>query len=192
MPLCRKSSAIVGEPDSLNFSIVGLCNVFVGRLVILREPEAVKSRWAKGPSNNLPTLRALNKGFLDLSQSTSLPDGRKFWDIPLKDHKGNSLRLWVNMGFVIPKGKTKADRRPYARTKAIWGQQSDDSDKVILIEELLWDDGRKEIRLGYYTTTADSAPKRSGVWTWGQFALMAPEADLKELLAFAKEKGFLA
>ena len=108
----------------------------------------------------------------------------KVREIPIKDRSGKTLRLKLE-GSTTPKGGSKKDKSHYKISKVVWGQQSNAPDKVILIEELLWDDGRKELRFGYRTQT-----HKKSLW-WGQFALMAPVKDIEELLQLAKDKGLV-
>ena len=86
----------------------------------------------------------------------------------------------------MQKGAPKKDKLSYEIGKVVWGQQSNAPDKVILIEELLWGDGRKELRFCYRTQT-----HKKGVWWWGQSALMVPLHDIEELLQLAKENGLI-
>lgn len=127
----------------------------------------------------------MNKGFLGTEDYEG--SGRwKYREVPIKDKVGRNLRLW-NMGAVIPKGKSKSDILHYKAERLVWGQQSDDPEKVSIIEELLWDDGRKELRFCYRTMSA-----KKGAWTWGQYALIAPKTDIEELLNLAAVKGMLS
>lgn len=106
-------------------------------------------------------------------------------EIPIKDKTGKKLRLKLE-GSSTPKGRLKKEKLHYKISKVVWGQQSNALDKVILIEELLWSDGRKELRFCYKTQTA-----KKGLWWWGQFALMVPVEDIEELLQLAKENGLI-
>lgn len=106
-------------------------------------------------------------------------------EIPIKDRAGKTLRLKLE-GGIVPKGRSRKDRVHFKINKVVWGQQTNVIDKIILIEELLWDDGRKELRFGYRTQTHEK-----GLWHWGEFALMAPIKDIDELLQIAKEKGLI-
>jgi len=106
-------------------------------------------------------------------------------EIPIKDKTGKNLCLKL-VGSFTPKGMPKEVKIPYTISKVVWGQQSNAPDKVILIEELLWGDGRKELRFCYRTQD-----HKKGRWWWGQFALMVPVKDIEELLQLAKEKGLI-
>ena len=109
----------------------------------------------------------------------------KVREIPIKDKSGKNLILSLH-GSASQKGMPKEPRLPYEVKKVVWGQQSNAPEKVILIEELLWDDGRKELRFCYRTQT-----HKEGLWWWGQSALMVPVSDIEELLQLAKEKGLI-
>lgn len=106
-------------------------------------------------------------------------------EISIKDRAGKMLRLKLEGGFV-PKGRSRKDRVHFKINKVVWGQQSSATDKIILIEELLWADGSKELRFGYKTQTHEK-----GLWWWGESALIAPLNDIEELLQLAKEKGLI-
>jgi len=58
-------------------------------------------------------------------------------------------------------------------------------DKVALLQELEFEDNKKELRLGYYVIS------RKGKWAWGQFALFIPAADLVKLIEKGREKGLI-
>ena len=109
----------------------------------------------------------------------------KIREIPIKDRINKSLFLKTE-GQVIPKGGSKGEVIHFKINKVVWGQQSNAEDKIILIEELEWDNGDKELRFGYRTQTHEK-----GIWWWGEYVLMAPVNDIEELLSLAKEKGFL-
>jgi|SRR5208337_4558505 len=122
-----------------------------------------------------------NKGFFS--------DEMEKREIPIKDRTGRTLVLHRHAS-IVPKGRTKKDAVSFKIGKVVWGQQSDTSEtnpKVIFIEELFWNNGRKELRFGYRTLT-----HKKGVWWWGQSALMAPKEDIQELLKLAKDNGLLS
>jgi len=62
-------------------------------------------------------------------------------------------------------------------------------DKVALLQELEFEDGTKELRLGYYIIGHTGRFK--GKWAWGQFALFIPAKDLVKLTEKGKEKGII-
>ena len=50
------------------------------------------------------------------------------------------------------------------------------------------DDGRIEIRLGYYVI--GEKPRMKGKWVWGQYATMMPTKDFKALIDEAQNRGW--
>jgi len=64
-----------------------------------------------------------------------------------------------------------------------------DGDKVVFLQELEFEDGSKEFRLGYYIIGHKGRFK--GKWAWGQFAPFIPAEDLTKLMERAREKGIL-
>lgn len=66
----------------------------------------------------------------------------------------------------------------------------DNSGKIIVLQKLKFDDGRHELRLGYYIIGRRDGMK--GKWTWGQFAILLPMADFIAISEEARNKpGFL-
>jgi hypothetical protein len=114
-------------------------------------------------------------------------------EIPIKDRAGKTLVL-KNQGRATQKGKPKKIKILFKIGAVVWGQQSDtEADpKIILIEEILWQDGseKKELRFGYNVLTSAKG-RHKGIWWWGQSALMVPVGDIRELLTLAEEKGLL-
>ena len=73
--------------------------------------------------------------------------------------------------------KYSGEKKQFLVRKLVWAQQSDDPEKIIVLEEIVWrEEHRIELRLAYYTTS------KTGPWWWGQFAIMIPKKDLEELL----------
>jgi hypothetical protein len=89
----------------------------------------------------------------------------------------------------------------YRVEQATYRVQSNNPQKVLLIERLRWE--------GFVPNTPDDLPRRdrepdeisyrigycvvsrSGRWWWGQFAAMIPKDDLDALIALAREEGTL-
>jgi hypothetical protein len=121
----------------------------------------------------------MKKGFFDKN------DGQ--WVIPIADKHGNYLDLRKGR---VHTARHKYDIKEKIRFKVkrtLWCQQSDEPEKIIILEEIEWESNKKtELRIGYYTTS------KTGHWWWGQFALMIPQKDLEELLRYGREKGFLS
>lgn len=68
-------------------------------------------------------------------------------------------------------------------------QQSNYPEKTFVLQEILFDDGNKEIRIGYYII--GKKPRMQGKWVWGQYCPFIPKHDFEKLLDKAKEKGIL-
>jgi len=62
-------------------------------------------------------------------------------------------------------------------------------EKRFILQELLFETGKKRIRIGYYII--GKKPKMKGKWVWGQSCPMFPEQDIKKLLEKAKSKGII-
>lgn len=104
------------------------------------------------------------------------------WIIPIADKHGKYLKIRKEG---VATDKYTGQKKPFSVQQLIWAQQSDDPEKIIVLQEIVWSNQRSELRLGYYTTS------RTGHWWWGQFALMIPRKDLEEILAYAKDKRML-
>ena len=132
------------------------------------------------------------KRFEDGASADKTRGGKKFWVIPIKDRRKNPLRIWADRGRAKPKGILSTDPPiRYSIERLVWGRQSDYKDKVAVIQDLRFEDGRKELRFGYYMISSENNPKRKGEWTWGQSPLMIPKPDIKELLSLAARNGML-
>lgn len=66
--------------------------------------------------------------------------------------------------------------------------QSDLPEKILCLELVEFDDGRRETRLGYYAI--GKKPRRLGKWVWGQYAPFMPLEDLKDLVSSAVKKDW--
>jgi len=69
-------------------------------------------------------------------------------------------------------------------------RQSTYHNKFFILQEFFWENGKRELRLGYYML--GKKPKMRGKWVWGQYAPFIPEKDLKKLLLKAKKKGIIS
>jgi len=119
----------------------------------------------------------MKKGFFDQSHSE--------WIVSIPDKQGKLLNLQKGKIHTARDKYDDKKKKQFTVEKLVWAQQSNNPEKIILLEELVWSDKRTELRLGYYTTD------RYGRWAWGQFALMIPKNDFEELLTFAQEKQIL-
>ena len=68
-------------------------------------------------------------------------------------------------------------------------EQSDYSEKIFVLQEILFEDGRKELRLGYYII--GKKPRTRDKWVWGQYCPLFSKQDLIKLIEKAKKKGLL-
>jgi len=85
----------------------------------------------------------------------------------------------------MPDGK----RVHFTITDETYVKQSDSCKKLIYLQKIAFDDGRVELRLGYYII--GKRPRMRGRWTWGQFATMLPAKDFKRIVGCAKRLGWL-
>ena len=68
--------------------------------------------------------------------------------------------------------------------------QSNYPAKAIYLQQLQWEnDGRIELRLGYYII--GKKPKVAGKWVWGQFATMIPVEDFRAIIHEATKRGWI-
>ena len=68
-------------------------------------------------------------------------------------------------------------------------RQSNYSEKIFVLQEILFEDGEKELRLGYYII--GKKPRARGRWVWGQYCPFFPKQDLIKLIKKAERKGIL-
>jgi len=68
-------------------------------------------------------------------------------------------------------------------------RQSTYPKKIFVLQNLLFKNGKNELRIGYYII--GKKPRMRGKWVWGQFAPFFPKSDLKKLLAKARRKGII-
>lgn len=68
--------------------------------------------------------------------------------------------------------------------------QSDLESKVICLQRLRFDDGREEVRLGYYVI--GKLPRMRGRWVWGQFATLVPLEDFASLVHEARRRRWFS
>lgn len=61
--------------------------------------------------------------------------------------------------------------------------------KIFVLQEILFEDGKKEIRVGYYIL--GKKPRMKDKWTWGQFCPFFPKEDLIDLIKKAKKEGII-
>lgn len=98
----------------------------------------------------------------------------------LRSHVGDKGKL------VVPPDGFKLG---YTIKDEICVTQSDLPSKILCLQNIEFDDGRKEVRLGYYII--GKKPKMLGRWVWGQYAALMPVKDFKKLIRKAEEKGWI-
>jgi hypothetical protein len=59
------------------------------------------------------------------------------------------------------------ERKRFTITDEIRRRQSDNPNKVIVLQRVEFEDGRKQVRIGYYVI--GKKPKMKGKWVWGQY-----------------------
>lgn len=80
-------------------------------------------------------------------------------------------------------------RKGFTIDKQVELSQSDNPEKIFVLQEIVFEDGKKEIRIGYYII--GKKPKMRGKWVWGQYCPMIPRQDFEELIKLAKKKRIL-
>lgn len=68
-------------------------------------------------------------------------------------------------------------------------RQSDYSEKIFVLQEIIFEDGKKELRLGYYII--GKKPRTKDKWVWGQYCPFFPKQDLVKLIEKAKKEEIL-
>jgi hypothetical protein len=80
-------------------------------------------------------------------------------------------------------------KKKFIVTNYVTLKQSTNPKKVFVLQELLFDDGKKEIRIGYYII--GKKPRMKNKWVWGQFCPLFPKQDLLKLIKKAKNKKII-
>lgn len=108
----------------------------------------------------------------------------------LVDDFGRPLKLPLRFSLVGRARKIEGGSRRFQVKRYVGIVPSNsDGDKVVFLQELEFEDGSKEFRLGYYIIGHRGRFK--GKWAWGQFAPFIPAEDLIKLVEKGKEKGML-
>jgi hypothetical protein len=74
-------------------------------------------------------------------------------------------------------------------TDELYVEQTGRPGKLIYLQQIRFDDGREQLRLGYYIIGKKQGMR--GRWVWGQFAPFIPAADFKRIVDLAKQRGWL-
>ena len=77
----------------------------------------------------------------------------------------------------------------YTITDEICRTQSDMAEKILVLQRIEFEDGRIEVRLGYYII--GKKPRMRGKWVWGQFAALLPLKDFRHIIREAEKKGWM-
>jgi len=67
--------------------------------------------------------------------------------------------------------------------------QSGLDSKILCLQKVEFQDGREEIRFGYFII--GKKPRMLGRWVWGQFATFMPIRDFKKLIKLSEKKGWI-
>lgn len=68
-------------------------------------------------------------------------------------------------------------------------KQSNYPQKKFVLQEILFEGGKKELRVGYYII--GKKPRSKDKWVWGQYCPFFPKKDLIRLIAKARQKGII-
>jgi len=119
----------------------------------------------------------MKKGYFDGSS----PD----WIVNIQDKKGNRLDFGKDKKHYA-RDKSDPDKKlDFKITKLVWAQQTDKPEKINFIAQIQWQSGRIDCWSCYYIFN------RYGKWAFGQFGIMIPTDDFRELHEYAHEKGIL-
>jgi hypothetical protein len=92
-------------------------------------------------------------------------------------------------------GKRRSAKMPDGRrfrftiADEFYVQQSGRPGKLIYLQRINFDDGRRQLRLGYYIIGRKKGMR--GRWVWGQYATFLPVRDFKRIIQRARKKGWL-
>lgn len=140
----------------------------------------------------LPDIRPKTKNFDELLKKTTT-----FFD-KTKDNEEQQAEYKMSKAKTLPKLKIKklgsltdinGKRKNFKIGKHVTLRQSDYPEKIFVLQEILFEDGKKELRLGYYIV--GKKPKARNKWVWGQYCPFFPKQDLIKLIEKAKKKEIL-
>lgn len=80
-------------------------------------------------------------------------------------------------------------RKNFKIGKYVTLRQSNYPGKIFVLQEILFEDGKKEIRVGYYIV--GKKPRMKNKWTWGQFCPFFPRKDLVDLIKKARVRKII-
>jgi hypothetical protein len=61
--------------------------------------------------------------------------------------------------------------------------------KLLCLQHIEFEDGKKELRLGYFIIS--KKPKRLGRWVWGRYAALIPAKDFGWLVRQAQKRRWI-
>jgi hypothetical protein len=93
-------------------------------------------------------------------------------------------RVGKKGAITMPEG----DRLGFEVLDEVRVPQSDLPGKILCLELVEFEDGRRETRLGYYVIGKKLG--KIGKWVWGQYAPFMPLEDLRMLVAGAEERNW--
>jgi len=103
----------------------------------------------------------------------------------LKARKLSKLKIRDSGSLVDIGGK----RENFKIGRYVTLRQSNYAGKIFVLQEILFENREKEIRIGYYII--GKKPRAKGRWVWGQYCPFFPKQDLIKLIEKAKKKGIL-
>jgi len=107
-----------------------------------------------------------------------------------RDDFGRPLRIPLRFSLVGRARRIEGGSRSFkVNNYASIVPSNSKGDKVAVLEEIEFEDGNKELRVGYYIIGRKG--RRKGKWFWGQYALFIPATDLIKLIERGKEKGII-
>jgi len=68
--------------------------------------------------------------------------------------------------------------------------QDSSRSKLLIMQLMQLDDGKREVRVGYYII--GKLPKMKGKWVWGQYAAFIPLPVFRRLINMATRRGWFA
>jgi hypothetical protein len=80
-------------------------------------------------------------------------------------------------------------RYRFTITDEIVRPQTGMPEKLLCLQRIKFEDGKEEVRLGYYII--GKKPKMLGKWVWGQYCTFMPLKDFKALVRAAEKKGWI-
>ena len=87
--------------------------------------------------------------------------------------------------LLLPDGQ----RLHFTITDEVSTPQSELPSKIIFLQRIEFDDGKLEVRLGYYII--GKKPRMRGKWVWGQYATLMPLSDFEAVIKMARKKGWI-